>query len=549
MLLLETSRIKKQYGDRLVFSIDSLKIYQNDRIGVVGINGCGKTTFLNVLSGNDSPSEGTVRRYCEHAYITQLDAPPDCTLDGMMGKKFCVPDSEWETMSGGEQTRLKIARELSSGCYILFADEPTSNLDLDGVRLLEEQLKEYNGALVLVSHDRALMDVLCSKIFEIENGNVTEYTGNYTDYKRQKEDANKRRQFSYEQYVRERNRLTAAVKEIKQKSAAMKKTPTRMGNAEARLHKRKTGQKMAKVNQAAAAIEKRIEQLEEKEKPAKPVKVNMYLPENRQLHCKAAITGKDVSKSFCNKLLFDKICFEVPAGGKVALIGDNGSGKTTLLKMIAAKEKGLHLAHGVCTGYFRQDLGILDEDKTILENVLNDSVLPQHEVRLMLAQLLFKNEYVHKKVKVLSGGERVKAALAKIFVSGYNTLVLDEPTNYLDIYSLEALEKVMKEYRGTILFVSHDRKFIDEIADQVIILDKGKAIQYAGNYSDYLRHLESKKQQKPEQEQILKLENRLNEVLGRLCTSKQEDIESLSVEYKAIFQELKVLREQNSKNL
>jgi len=239
----------------------------------------------------------------------------------------------------------------------------------------------------------------------------------------------------------------------------------------------------------------------------------------------------------------------VPSVKKVALVGNNGSGKTTLLQMIATGEKGINLAQGARIGYFRQDLGILDEDKTILENVIMDSVFPQHDVRLMLAQLLFRNEYVHKKVKALSGGERVKAALAKIFVSGYNVIVVDEPTNYLDMYSLEALEKVMKEYRGAILFVSHDRKFIDEIADQVIVLQKGKAVQYAGNYSDYLKHMDLIKQQKPEQERILQLENRLNEVIGRLCTSKQEGIESLNVEYKIILGELKKVREQNSKDV
>ena len=549
MLILEANKIKKQYGDHLVFSIDSLKIYPNDRIGVVGINGCGKTTLLNVLTGKEFPGEGTVRRYGEHAYITQLEDPTDCTLDRIMGKKFRVPDSEWETMSGGEKTRLKIAQGLSASCSVLFADEPTCNLDLEGIRLLEEQLKMFDGALVLVSHDRALMDALCSKILEIENGKVTEYTGNYSDYKLQKEAEIERRQFDYEQYVREKNRLTAAITERKQKSAAMKKTPSRMGNSEARLHKRETGKKMAKVDKAAAAIEKRIEQFEEKEKPPKPVKINMYLQEHSQLYCQAAITGQEVSKSFGDKLLFDKICFEVPSVKKVALVGNNGSGKTTLLQMIATGEKGINLAQGARIGYFRQDLGILDEDKTILENVIMDSVFPQHDVRLMLAQLLFRNEYVHKKVKALSGGERVKAALAKIFVSGYNVIVVDEPTNYLDMYSLEALEKVMKEYRGAILFVSHDRKFIDEIADQVIVLQKGKAVQYAGNYSDYLKHMDLIKQQKPEQERILQLENRLNEVIGRLCTSKQEDIESLDVEYKIILGELKKVREQNSKDV
>jgi macrolide transport system ATP-binding/permease protein len=544
MLLLEADKIKKLYGDRILFRIDSLKIYQGERIGVVGANGCGKTTLLNILAGIDSPSEGTVRRYSRYAFIHQLEDTETHPVERIMEKRFGVPDLDHKTMSGGERTRLKIARALSDQCPLIFADEPTCNLDLAGIQLLEEELKNFKGALVLVSHDRALLDSLCTRIIEIENGLVTGYTGNFSEYRRQKEAAGKRRLAEYEHYLSEKRRLTAALIEKKQKAGSMKKTPSRMGNSEARLHKGKTGQKMAKLEKAAAAIRTRIEQLEVKEKPAKPIKVNMDIKDQRQLYCRVAVTGKSVSKAFGNKVILKEISFEVPAGKKVALIGNNGSGKTTLLKMIETGEKGIETARGARIGYFHQDLDTLDENKTLLENVMQDSSLPLPDVRLILARLMFRREEVHKKVKVLSGGERVKVALAKIFAGSYNVIVLDEPTNYLDVYSLEALEKVMKEYRGTILFVSHDRTFIEQIADEVIVLQHGKAVHYPGKYSEYLQRLDSFERSGQDQRRIkiLQLENKLSEIIGRLCTSKQKDTSTLDTEYKTILKELNLLR-------
>lgn len=544
MLVLEAIKIKKHYGDRLLFSIDNLIIYQNDRIGIVGVNGCGKTTLLNILTGKESPCEGSVRLYGKHAYITQLQDTTNCEIYRTMEKRFQVNDISHETSSGGETTRLKIARAFSANCSVLFADEPTCNLDMDGIRLLEEQMKNFYGALVLISHDRALLNTLCNRILEIDNGKVSEYPGNYSDYMLLKEAGIKRRQFEYEQYVNEKKRLSAAIAKKKQQAGAIRKAPSRMGNSEARLHKRKSGQKMAKVEKASSGIKKRLMQLEHREKPAKPFNINIDLKEHSRLYCRAVITVKRISKSFGNKSLFNDISFEVSNGRKVALIGNNGSGKTTLLNMITGREKGIDVAQGVNIGYFRQDLGILDEMKTILENVLKDSIYPLSDVRLILARLLFRDEVVHKRVALLSGGERVKTALAKIIVGGFNMILLDEPTNYLDVYSLAALEQVLKEYRGTILFVSHDLEFINQIADHVIVLQNGKAVQYPGKYNKYLQHKKSLEQRTDDSSlRIMQLENRLSEVIGRLCTAKKEDTGILDAEYKEILAELKQLRD------
>ena len=219
-----------------------MKIYQGERIGVVGANGCGKTTLLNILAGIDSPSEGTVRRYSRYAFIHQLEDTETHPVERIMEKRFGVPDLDHKTMSGGERTRLKIARALSDQCPLIFADEPTCNLDLAGIQLLEEELKNFKGALVLVSHDRALLDSLCTRIIEIENGLVTGYTGNFSEYRRQKEAAGKRRLAEYEHYLSEKRRLTAALIEKKQKAGSMKKTH-RMGNSKPACTKERQAKK------------------------------------------------------------------------------------------------------------------------------------------------------------------------------------------------------------------------------------------------------------------------------------------------------------------
>jgi macrolide transport system ATP-binding/permease protein len=556
MLILQARKIKKYYGDRLIVELEDIKLYKGDRVGIVGLNGCGKTTLINILTKRVEPDEGDVKLYTGFSYIQQREddaIPQEGLHDGeenLIYKEFNIQGIDESHASGGEKTRLKIVQGLSSENDLLFADEPTCNLDMKGARLLEEKLKGFKGTIVLISHDRVLMDSICRRILEIENGKVKMYEGNYTSYRNQKEAERERQLFEYEQYEKAKDRLEGAMEVVKHKVKTMRKTPTRMGNSEARLHKRGVNGKKAKMDRNVKAMESRKGQLEVKDKPRELPKAKIDIRDDLQLISKVALSVKDISKSFGSRKLFEGVSFDVPNRKKVALIGDNGSGKTTLINMIIEGVNGVKTANGLKIGYFSQNYDILDNDKTILENVLKSSSYPEAFVRTMLARLLFKREDVFKKVGQLSGGERVKVAFAKIFTQDFNLLILDEPTNYLDVYSMESLEEVLAEYEGTVLFVSHDRRFVEKVADRLILLENQK-IRIEDHIDRFFisQKVEEDKNENNENsakyslEKLMLLENKLAELNGKLCIPNNKyDKEALNDEYENVLQELNILR-------
>ncbi|GAA0779007.1 hypothetical protein GCM10008908_36850 [Clostridium subterminale] len=237
MLLVECSNIKKSFGDRSILDIENLKVYSQDRIGVVGVNGVGKTTLINILCQRLQPDEGGVKLYGRYSYISQLEGPESISITDEMASKFNV-ESIWnENMSGGEKTRFKLAHALSQNSQLIFADEPTSNMDIEGIELMEKSFEKYKGALILISHDRNFLDGLCNNILEIEDGRIKIYNGNYSDYAALKAKERERAEFEYEEYIKEKKRLKSVITDAKQRVKSIKTTPKRMGNSEARLHK------------------------------------------------------------------------------------------------------------------------------------------------------------------------------------------------------------------------------------------------------------------------------------------------------------------------
>ena len=541
MLLIECKDIRKYYGERLILEIEELKIYEGDRIGIVGINGSGKTTLLNILSKRLEPDQGYVRTYGSSSYVSQIDDPDINILSDEMASRFGVDFSWKESMSGGEKTRFKVAAALEENSDVLFADEPTSNADLESIRLMEDRFRARNGTLVLISHDRSFLDRLCNQILEIEDGKVSTYKGNYTAYKDQKIMELERKRFEYQEYVRERKRLQSAIGEIKGKSSSIRQAPRRMGNSEARLHKMGGQRAKATLDSAAKNIEKRIEHMERKEKPREEPKIKFDIPDSSRSHSRILVEGKNLNKSFDTRVIFKDSEFMIENGAKVALIGPNGCGKSTLIKMIMDGEEGIRVAKSAKIGYFSQDLSILNEGRSIIENVMENSIYSETFARIFLARLLFRKEAVHRKVKVLSGGERVKVSFAKILMEDFNMLILDEPTNYLDIMSLEIIEEALQEYNRTLLFVSHDRKFIGSIADQVMTIEGGKIDLYKGNYEEYLAGKDKSLDKR--EEQIMVLRNRLSELISRISMpSKGDDLESLDIEYRNVLEKLNRIR-------
>lgn len=545
MLLVECRNLKKSYGDRLILDIENLCIYDHDRIGIVGVNGAGKTTLLNLLSKRIEPDEGWVKLYGRCSYISQLEPPQEAIIQPAIASKFQVHQTYRESMSGGEKTRFKLAAGLSHNNAIIFADEPTSNMDIEGIQLVESSLAKFAGALVLISHDRDLLDSLCTKIIEIERGKIKTYSGNYSKYIKQKTEEQNLAQFEYEQYVKEKKRLERTIISIREKGKSMRKTPRRMGNSEARLHKMGNQKAKANLDRAIKNVESRIKHLEVKEKPPVDEKIKLDIGEVQKVYSKIIIEGSGLNKSFGEKVIFKDAQFQIENGAKVGLIGPNGCGKSTLLKMIVNQELPIKTAPNIRIGYFSQEMCILDETKSILDNVMVESIYEERFVRLLLARLLFKGDSVYKKVGILSGGEKVKASFAKIICSDFNLLILDEPTNYLDLYSLEVVEEVLREYEHTLLFVSHDRRFINSVANQILIIEDHKLKTFKGSYNEYMTSLTKARDREKEriEEEILLLKNRLAEVIGRISIpSKKDDPELLEVEYREILGQIRSLK-------
>lgn len=534
MLLMEAGNIKKYYADRLIIELEELSLYAGDRIGVIGLNGSGKTTLLDILAGCVEPDTGFVKRYCDISYIRQFSEHDDGSgktlfndnvvpagLSNMENGMTIIPESvadahrvahygeknetlkrlitefelteklERDSLSGGEKTRLRIANAFSTDHMLMLADEPTSNLDFKGIGLLKDKLQKQES-FILVSHDRSLLDELCNKILEIRDGKMRIFNGNYSYYMQQCEKEKKHEMTEYEKYADTRESLVKAIAGRQRLAGKMRKAPARMGNSEARLHKRSATEKQKKLNNAANSLKTRLEKLEVKEKPREAAEIKLDFSLTDPPQNKIVISAEKLDFSYERVRVFKGAAFNIYNGKKTALWGENGTGKTTLLNLIyEGSSNNIRIAPKAKLAYFRQGFEHLDENKSVIENVMEDSVQTQTTARTILARLLIQGDAVYKKVGVLSGGEKIKTAFAKMFVSGANVLLLDEPTNYLDMQSVEALETVLKDYEGTVIFVSHDRTFVNEVADRLLILGKCSINTFEGRLSEYESKLNS----------------------------------------------------------
>lgn len=485
MLVLEAGNIKKYYGDRLIIGFEGFKIYSGDKIGIVGLNGSGKTTLINILSKEIEPDEGFVRQFCSIAYIRQF-SEEQIEADLKLLKELNLSQKKSQNVfSGGENTRIKIANALSNDDMLLFADEPTSNLDYKGIEILKQKLSMIDSFL-LISHERQLLDGLCNKIIEVKDGKLKLYNGNYTFYREKSEMEHQSAWLEYEKYLDEKESIENAIKDRQIRSRTMKKAPSRMGNSEARLHRREANEKQEKLHDAANSLKTRLEKLEVKEKPRELPKIRLDFSMTHPPENKVVISAEKLNFSYDDKKIFENAGFKILNGRKTALWGENGTGKSTLLNLINGKlTESIYIVPKARIGYFHQGFENLMFGKSVLENVIMDSVQTQTVTRTILARLLISGDDVYKKIDVLSGGERIKVAFAKLFVSSANLLLLDEPTNYLDMASIEALENVLCEYEGTVLFVSHDRAFVNAVADRVLVIENKAIIDFDGGLKAY----------------------------------------------------------------
>lgn len=510
-----------EFGDRQLFHIKQEKIYSQDKIGIVGPNGAGKTTLMEILASRIEPVGGNFTMNVPFVYIPQLTEYENNVTASREFKMWKVPK---DPKSGGEVTRKKIASALSGDSQILLCDEPTSNLDQDGVEKLEKTLKRYDGTVIIISHDRALLDTVCNKIWEINDGEIKVYNGNYSEYRHQRDLDRKIKQDEYDNYVEEKKHLEKAISNRTRKSKSMTRAPKRMGIGEASLHKLSVRQKAGKVEQASKQLTRRLERLEVKEKPKNEISFKMTVNTTDSYINKNVIRVEDLNFYYDDKMILDNVYFNITKGEKIAITGNNGSGKSTLLNCIYDRHDGVYIPKGVDVGYFRQNTVDLDDHNTILESVKKYSTMPEYMTRIVLARLGIRREDVYKKIGILSGGERCKVSLATLICRRCPVLLLDEPTNYLDIYVLEALEDMLSEFDGTLVFVSHDRYFREKIATREVIVKDNK-----------IEEKIKAKPKTPDSTQKMLLEMEKTDLICRLTSPRKGDVkEELEKRYQEV---------------
>ncbi len=534
-MILACQNIEKSFDGVTILQDASFHIEEREKAALVGINGAGKSTLFRIIVGELAPDNGqvilakgkTLGYLAQHQEMENQLTIYDCLLQvkqHILDMEIRMREMEEEmkhttgealtklmdsysrlthefelengyaykseltgvlkglgfqevdfkkqvsTLSGGQKTRVALGRLLLSKPDIILLDEPTNHLDMDSIAWLETYLLNYPGAVFIVSHDRYFLDKVATKIVEIDNRKVTSFTGNYSAYSEKKAIL---RKAAYQAYLNQQQ-------EIKHQEEVIAKLKS--FNREKSIRR-------------AESREKRLDKMEVLEKP-------MEIDNSMKITLKPRITsGNDVltveglGKSFPPLTLFEDLNFSIKRGERVAIIGNNGTGKTTILKIlnqIVPPDTGcFHLGSKVHIGYYDQEHHVLHGEKTIFEEISDDfPKLTNTEIRNLLAAFLFTGDDVFKPIQALSGGEKGRVSLAKLMLSEANFLILDEPTNHLDITSKEILEEALSNYEGTVLYVSHDRYFINKTASRILDLTNHKLVNYIGNYDYYLEKKE-----------------------------------------------------------
>lgn len=526
MIIAQAQDLEQRFGGNTIFSNISFSVPDNARIGLVGPNGAGKTTLLKIMTGQQEPTSGqfTINKGLKVGYIAQENAlDEDKTIwdemltvfDNLIEKNkritkmqeqiaehpededllkrydqlaydfeqeggftyqaeiksilngFNFKENTWQkvigTLSGGEKTRLAFVKLLLQKPPVLLLDEPTNYLDLDTLDWLEAFLKNYQGAIITVSHDQYFLDHLANQIFELNFGKLTTFKGNYSQYVKERELMNNQQEAAYEKQQ----------EKIKKEEEFIQKNLVR-----------------ASTTKRAQSRRKALDKMERIKPPKHKQKVRINFTSDRPSG-KEVLIAKDLTIGYPDKTMVSDIDFQVNKNDRVAIIGPNGIGKSTLLKTIMKKlepkDGSIKYGASLDIGYYDQELQSLDTSKTVLDTIWDrHKTMPEKDVRSILASFLFTAEDIDKTVGQLSGGQKARLTLTVLSLEKDNFLLMDEPTNHLDIEAKEVLEQALDTYDGTLLFVSHDRYFINELANKIISVRDGHAKIYNGNYSYYL---------------------------------------------------------------
>ncbi|MBQ9827914.1 MAG: ATP-binding cassette domain-containing protein [Lachnospiraceae bacterium] len=536
-MILSVSDLTKTFSDRVLLNGISFHINDNEKAALIGVNGVGKTTLSRIITGRESFDSGsvTVKKDASIGYLSQheeLESERTVLEEMLLAKAFLIEEEkrlselhnliaecddedrrtsylkefdrlqhdyelnsgfsyrsevtgalkglgfseeEFErpvsSFSGGQKTRLALGRLILSEPDLLILDEPTNHLDMKGTLWLEGYVSSYRKAVLLISHDRYFLDKCVNTVFELSKGSITRFDGNYSSYVEKKQALNQQRIKEYQNNQREIRHQEEVIEKLKS------------FNREKSIKRAESREKMLKkidVVERPDVLEKRIH----------------FRLKPRIESGNTVLTVRDLEKSYGGHSLFKGLFLEIKKGERVGIIGENGIGKTTLMKCICGvvrPENGrIEPGSKVNIGYYDQEQQALDDDKTVFEEI-SDAYpdLDNTQIRNTLASFLFLGDDVFKKISALSGGERGRLCLARLMLSDANFLILDEPTNHLDIDSKEVLEAVLRDYEGTVLFVSHDRYFINSVATRLFNMTEDGIYCYEGNYDFYLEHVDN----------------------------------------------------------
>lgn len=580
MIMLSCNKVSKTFGVETILENVSFSVNEGDKIGIVGVNGTGKTTLFKVITGILPHDRGEIftSKNCRLGYLEQntnfysektiydevvsvfsdlIGAEEELrslehqiaslsdkgalsgdqlkkTMD-IYGKKYeefeknngyayksevrgtlkglGFSDEEMDkpvnVLSGGEKTRVLLAKLLLSKPSLLLLDEPTNHLDADAIEWLEGFLRSYEETIMIISHDRYFLDQSVNRIFEMENKHLTTYNGNYTDYQKQ---ARVNREIRLRQYENQQRDIKKQEESIERLKAY---------GREKHLKRARSKEKMLD----------KVDRLEKPQELRKKARFNFVL---RHHSGNDVLKVQGLAKSFDDRKLFEGVDFDLYRGEKVALIGPNGVGKSTLFKIIMGDESqdqgGFKLGQGVDVSYFHQEQKSLNLENTIIDEVWDDNPhMTQTEVRNLLGAFLFEGEDVFKSIRSLSGGERARVAILKLILSRSNLLLLDEPTNHLDIDSKEVLEDALKEYEGTLLTISHDRYFLNTVVDRILVLKPDGVEEYLGNYEYY----QNKKKQESEKSHLADMEDQVSKTKTQIREERRREKELKKNENKA----------------
>lgn len=470
--------ISVSFGNKDILEIEELTAYMNDKIAIIGENGAGKSTLLKIIAGQFNDYPGTIQTETDFNYFAQieeLDQQVDETFDFELLSRLDVPDND--DLSGGEETKFRLTQALSQYKLGLLLDEPTTHLDQKSINLLIEELEYYYGTLIFISHDRHFINNIADKIWEVSDGNVKEYTGNFDDFEAQKEQEKLENERHYHNILGEKKRLEDAARKQMEKASKMSSgdkskkkdiKPDRLSSSK----QKDTVQKQA--FKAAKSIESRIDQLEDVELMQDGSHLDFPLAKSVEIHNKFPIMGQDITVERGDKVLLDNISFQFPLGKTIAITGDNGSGKSSFLQEVMNYSEGMEISPKVKIGSYRQMDYKMLSDESVLKYLMKHTEFKEPLVRSILKNLGFRQEEVTESLHNLSGGEATRVSLALMFVKPSNVIILDEPTNFIDLNTIEALEKFINAYKGTVLVTSHDKYFVERVADVVYDIEDSK---------------------------------------------------------------------------